>query len=161
MQMYQHILVPTDGSELANNAVAEGAKLARTLGSKLTILAVLVPIHIFPDYGPEGEEAAERARREAQAFLEAEGKSRLSAALSIANSAGVVADAIWVENSFPYEAIINTATAKEVDLIVMASHGRSGVPAAILGSVTQKVLHHTKLPVLVVRSSPPCPARTA
>jgi nucleotide-binding universal stress UspA family protein len=159
--MYQHILVPTDGSELANKAVAEGAKLARMLGSKLTVLAVLVPIHIFPDYGPEGEKAAERARREAQAFLEAEGKSRLGAALSIARSVGVDADAIWLENSFPYEAIINTAAAKMADLIVIGSHGRSGVAAAVLGSVTQKVLHHTKLPVLVVRSSPQCPARIA
>jgi nucleotide-binding universal stress UspA family protein len=149
--MYQHILVPTDGSELANKAVAEGAKLASTLGSRLTILAVLVPIHVFPDYGPEGESATGQARREARAFLEAEGKSRLDAALSVAKAAGVVADALWVENSHPYEAIIDTAMAKGADIIVMASHGRSGVKAALLGGVTQKVLSHTQLPVLVVR----------
>ena len=149
--MYQHILVPTDGSELANKAVAEGAKLANALGSKLTILAVLVPIHVFPDYGPEGERAADKARREALAFLEAEGRSRLGAAESVANSAGVIAEAVWVENIFPYEAIIATAKAKNADLIVMASHGRSGVKAALLGSVTQKVLSHTQIPVLVVR----------
>jgi nucleotide-binding universal stress UspA family protein len=149
--MYQHILVPTDGSELANKAVAEGAKLASALGSKLTILAVLVPIHVFPDYGPEGENIADQARCEARAFLEAEGKSRLDAALSVAKAAGVVADALWVDSPYPYEAIIDTAKAKGADLIVMASHGRSGVKAALLGSVTQKVLSHTQLPVLVVR----------
>lgn len=149
--MYQHILVPTDGSELANKAVAEGAKLASTLGSRLTILAVLVPIHVFPDYGPEGESAADQARREALAFLEAEGKSRLDAALSIAKTAGVVADAVWVDSPHPYEAIIDIAKAKGADLIMMASHSRSGVKAALLGSVTQKVLSHTQLPVLVVR----------
>ena len=150
--MYQHILVPTDGSELANKAVAEGAKLASTLGSRLTILAVLVPIHVFPDYGPEGQSATRRqARREALAFLEAEGKSRLDAALSIAKAAGVVADAVWVDSPHPYEAIIDIAKAKGADLIMMASHGRSGVKAALLGSVTQKVLSHTQLPVLVVR----------
>ena len=149
--MYQHILVPTDGSELANKAVTEGTKLANALGSRLTILAVLVTIHVFPDYGPEGEEAAERARREAQTFLEVEGKSRLDAALSVAKAAGVVADALWVDSPHPYEAIIDTAKTKGADLIVMASHGRSGVKAALLGSVTQKVLSHTQLPVLVVR----------
>jgi nucleotide-binding universal stress UspA family protein len=150
--MYQHILVPTDGSELANKAVAEGAKLASTLGSRLTILAVLVPIHVFPDYGPEGQSATDQARCEARAFLEAEGKSRLDAALSVAMAAGVVADTVWVESTYPYEAIIDTAKAKGADLIMMASHGQSGVKAALLGSVTQKVLSHTQLPVLVVRS---------
>jgi nucleotide-binding universal stress UspA family protein len=149
--MYQHILVPTDGSELANKAVAEGAKLARTLCSRLTILAVLVPIHVFPDYGPEGERVADQARCEARAFLEAEGKSRLDAALSVAKAAGVVADAVWVDSPHPYEAIIDIAKTKGADLIMMASHGRSGVKAALLGSVTQQVLSHAQLPVLVVR----------
>jgi nucleotide-binding universal stress UspA family protein len=83
--------------------------------------------------------------------LEAEGRSRLGAAESVADSAGAIAEAVWVENIFPYEAIIATAKAKNADLIVMASHGRSGVKAALLGSVTQKVLSHTQIPVLVVR----------
>jgi nucleotide-binding universal stress UspA family protein len=72
-------------------------------------------------------------------------------AFSVAKAAGVVTDTVWVESTYPYEAIINTAKTKGADLIVMASHGRSGVKAALLGSVTQKVLSHTQLPVLVVR----------
>ena len=149
--MYQHILVPTDGSELANKAVAEGAKLANTLGSRLTFLTVLVPLHILPDYGTDSSTTNDRARREGMNFLDVDGKKALDPALSIANSAGVVADVLRVENSYPYEAIVETAKSKGADLIVMASHGRSGVKAALLGSVTQKVLSHTQLPVLVVR----------
>jgi nucleotide-binding universal stress UspA family protein len=72
-----------------------------------------------------------------------------AAAASAAKQAGVSCDTIQVENEQPYKAIIATAADRGCDLIVMASHGRSGLSAVVLGSVTNKVLTHTKIPVLV------------
>jgi nucleotide-binding universal stress UspA family protein len=149
--MYRHILVPTDGSKLAGKAVAEAVKLASALGSRLTFLTVLVPLNTLGDYEHAFSGAPEKVRHAAIEFLEADSKTALNAALSIAKSAGLAADTAWVEGHYPHEAIIEAAKSNGADLIVMASHGRSGSKAVLLGSVTQKVLSHTQLPVLVVR----------
>jgi nucleotide-binding universal stress UspA family protein len=66
-----------------------------------------------------------------------------------ANAAGVACETVQVEHDHPYQAIIATAKDKGCDIIVMASHGRSGLSAILLGSVTNKVLTHTNIPVLV------------
>ena len=149
--MYQHILIPTDGSQLSANAVAEGIKLAGALGSQLTFLTVIMPFASLGELDHAFAGMPDDFRREALAFLEAEAREALATALSPAKSAGVAADTLFVENSHPHEAIIAAAKSKGADLILMASHGRSGVKAALLGSVTQKVLSHTELPVLVCR----------
>ena len=73
----------------------------------------------------------------------------LNRAANAAKQAGVSCDTIQVENEQPYQAIIAAAKNKGCDLIVMASHGRSGLSGVLLGSVTNKVLTHTKTPVLV------------
>ena len=79
--------------------------------------------------------------------------SALNRAVDAAKQAGVTCDAVQVKDAQPYQAIIATATDLGCDLIVMASHGRSGLSAVVLGSVTNKVLTHTKIPVLVCRAS--------
>jgi nucleotide-binding universal stress UspA family protein len=75
--------------------------------------------------------------------------SALNRAADAAKQAGVPCDTIQVKEAQPYQAIIATAADRGCDLIVMASHGRSGLSAVVLGSVTNKVLTHTKIPVLV------------
>jgi nucleotide-binding universal stress UspA family protein len=149
--MYQHILIPTDGSDLAEKAVSEGVKLAKALGARVTFLTVLAPLNTLGGYEQAFAGAPEPVRRQAIAFLEAESKAALARAAGRAREQGVSASEELVESPHAHEAIIETAQANEADLIVMASHGRGGAKAIVLGSVTQKVLSHTKLPVLVVR----------
>ena len=144
--MYSNILIPTDGSELAGNAVNHGIELAKKLGAKVTILTVTVPFRFFsvegamieapPGYDTRGKETAEKI---------------LASAAARAKAAGVPVETVQVEDDSPYQAIIETAESKGADLIVMSSHGRRGVSALILGSETAKVLTHCKIPVLVHR----------
>ncbi len=149
--MYQHILVPTDGSKLSANAVAEGIKLAGALGSHLTFLTVIAPFASLGDLDHAFSGMPDSFRRTALTFLEGEAREAVATALSSAKSASVAADTLVVESGHPHEAIIAAAKSKGADLILMASHGRSGVKSVLLGSVTQKVLAHTQLPVLVCR----------
>jgi nucleotide-binding universal stress UspA family protein len=133
--VYQHILIPTDGSELAERAVTHGLSLAKFVGAKVTVIIV-------------------EERLGGWLYTEEMKKNATSVLDRVANAAkqtGVPCDAIHVQDVQPYEAIIATATDRGCDLIVMASHGRSGLSAVVLGSVTNKVLTHTKTPVLVVQ----------
>jgi nucleotide-binding universal stress UspA family protein len=146
--MYRHVLIPTDGSELAGRAVRHGVSLAKSLGAKVTALTVEAPFDVYTVpasrvYAMSGAfaEHAERAKAHAQRILDDVAEQ--------AGTAGVVCDTVQVEEDHPYEAIIATAEQRGCDLIVMASHGRSGIAAIVLGSVTTKVLTHTKIPVLV------------
>ncbi len=138
--MYTHILIPTDGSELAGKAVQHGLAFAKRIGAKVTVLTVLPPHMSTTDSqlmeirGARWEEAAEK-------ILGAVAKQ----------TAGVACETIQVEHEHPYQAIIDTANSKGCDLIVMASHGRRGISAIVLGSETVKVLTHCKIPVLVYR----------
>jgi nucleotide-binding universal stress UspA family protein len=149
--MYQHILIPTDGSELAERAVTHGLSLAKFLRAKLTVVIVEEPV-------PTGWWSAAESRLADIADITAKYNeeinehvaSVLDRAANAAKQAGVPCKTIQVQG-VPYEAIIATATDRGCDLIVMASHGRSGLSAVVLGSVTNKVLTHTKIPVLVVR----------
>jgi nucleotide-binding universal stress UspA family protein len=146
------ILIATDGSELESKAVAEGIGLAKALGSHITILTVTAPLNSLGDQGIAFASLPESIRRQALAYLAGDADRTLSAALSAAKTAGVSADAMKLENQHPHDAIIAAAKSNGAELIVMASHGRSGMKAVLLGSVTQKVLTHSKLPVLVCRS---------
>lgn len=145
--MYSRILIPTDGSELADKAVDQGLALAKVVGSKVTIVRVTnVPAPMVYEGVvvalPTEEIRAEIATRVAEHFKMLESK---------ASALGVAIETVHVEHDSPWEAIIDTAKAKSVDLIVMASHGRRGLSAVLLGSETQKVLTHTTIPVLVCR----------
>ena len=145
--MYTSILIPTDGSELAGKAVQHGIALAKQTSAKVTALTVVPPFHTLTTDARMIEDTP--AQYKARMHKVAE--KTLNAAVSCAKSEGVVCETIQVEHEHPYQAIIDTATSKGCDLIVMASHGRHGVSAIILGSETIKVLTHCKIPVLVYR----------
>jgi nucleotide-binding universal stress UspA family protein len=146
--MYRHILIPTDGSELARRAVQHGLSLAKAVGAKVTALTVegsfdvyTVPASRVYEMSGAFAEHAERAKAHAEKILKGVAEA--------AQLAGVVCETVQIEEDHPYEAIIETAQQRGCDLIVMASHGRSGIAAIVLGSTTTKVLTHTKIPVLV------------
>jgi nucleotide-binding universal stress UspA family protein len=144
--MYKRILVPTDGSDLTNKAVQTAVALAKLCGAELCTIAVKEP---FP-YSA----ISEMQPVPPQEFYDAQDRiasARVAAVATAAQGAGLVCKGHTVEAVHPWEAIIDHAKSQGCDLIVMASHGRRGVGALLLGSETQKVLTHTTLPVLVVR----------
>ena len=145
--MYTNILIPTDGSELAGKAVQHGIALAKRIGAKTTVLTVLPPFHTFTT----DAQMIEDTPAEYKARMQEHAGKTLGAAAHAAQAAGVACEIVHVEHEHPYQAIIDTAVSKGCDLIVMASHGRHGVSAIILGSETVKVLTHSKIPVLVHR----------
>ncbi len=134
--MYQHILIPTDGSELAHKAVVHGLSLAKEVGAKVTVLTVEA-INVYDVSESRVKYAGEHAA------------SILNEIANEAKAAGVKCETLQVIQYDPYMAIVNTAKERGCDLIVIASHGRSGIAAVLLGSVTAKVLTHTVIPVLV------------
>ncbi len=146
--MYRHILIPTDGSQLAHHAVTHGLSLAKSVGAKVTVLVVeptFDVLGVLPskvDKMPD-EFAAYVKRTKAHAAR------ILSSVADEAKAAGVPCDTVQKTHDQPYETIVATAKEKGCDLIVMASHGRSGIAAVVLGSVTTKVLTHSGMPVLV------------
>ncbi|MGO9135195.1 MAG: universal stress protein [Methylovirgula sp.] len=145
--MYSNILIPTDGSELSEKAVSHGIALAKAIGAKITVLTVLPPFHTLTT-DPQMIEDTPAAY---QARMQAHAETVLGDAAREAQAAGVTCETIQIEHEHPYLAIIDTAGAKPCDLIVMASHGRHGISAIVLGSETVKVLTHSKIPVLVYR----------
>jgi nucleotide-binding universal stress UspA family protein len=150
--MYRHILIPTDGSELAQHAVTKGLALAKSVGAKATIMIVQDP---FDWLSVSETRASQRQALDSLAKhneeVEKYAANVLGQAADAAEKAGVPCDTMQVANARPYQAIIATASDKGCDLIVMASHGRGGLSAIVLGSVTNKVLTHVKIPVLVYR----------
>ena len=145
--MYSHILVPTDGSELSNQAIEYAAALAKAVNAKLTVLTVTMPYYGFvvepglsmTSIGDYQKDAAKLAMQ------------YLDVAKDVAAAAQVPCEAVHFEHVQPYQAIIDAAKERGCDLIVMASHGRRGLVAFVLGSETIKVLTHSTIPVLVVR----------
>lgn len=145
--MFKHLLVPTDGSALSGAAVQMAVTVAKENGASLTALHVMPEFHVLA-YGPEmlvdtEERFMRSAREHADSYLRAVGET--------ATEAGVECDTVATVRAHPYEAIIDIATHRHCDLIVMASHGRGGMRALLIGSETQKVLTHSMIPVLVVR----------
>jgi nucleotide-binding universal stress UspA family protein len=148
--MYRHILIATDGSELAEKAVHHGIELGRAIGARVTALTVALPYHVrigirgTPDADVETAAAGDKRVHEHAEQILREVADR-------AKAAGVACETVALVHEHPYQAIIDTATARGCDLIVMASHGRRGLSALVLGSETVKVLTHCKIPVLVHR----------
>ena len=144
--MFKRILVPTDGSEITAKAVQTAMSMAQSGGAEIFAIGVKEP---FP-YSA----ISEMQPVPPQEFYDAQ--ERIAAAnvkkvVEAATAAGVKCTAHTVEALHPWEAILDHAKIVGADLIVMASHGRRGVSAMLLGSETQKVLTHSALPVLVVR----------
>jgi nucleotide-binding universal stress UspA family protein len=145
--MYRHILVPTDGSELSNAAVEHAVALAKAVKAKLTALTVSIPYY-SSTIAPELSLINIETYQDSSAKL---AMQNLEVAKIIAARSEVACDTIRIENAQPYQGIIDTAKERGCDLIVMASHGRRGIAAIVLGSETVKVLTHSSVPVLVVR----------
>ncbi len=144
--MFQRILVPTDGSDITAKAVQTGINLAKSLGATLHTISVKEP---FP-YSA----ISEMQPTPPQEFFDAQERiagQRVKDVLAACEAAGVPCEGHTVEALHPWEAIIDHAKLKNCDVLVMASHGRRGVSALLLGSETQKVLTHSTIPVLVVR----------
>ena len=147
MSTYRSILVPTDGSKLSLKAAREAAQLAR--GLKATLKAVYVMPPWIPPMMVEGTGLPAEAFDEG-AFLkatEATAKAALQKVEAAADAEEVKCEALAVRDDEPWKGIVKAA--KGCDLIVMASHGRTGIEAVILGSETRKVLAHATKPVLV------------
>jgi nucleotide-binding universal stress UspA family protein len=149
--MYTHILIATDGSELAQKGIDHGLSLAKVTGGKVTILTVSEPIPTYAFGGGLGGaglaidfEAYRQSGRET-------GEKILAAAKAAADRAGVAAETVYVEEQRPAEAIVETAKERDCNLIVMASHGRRGLGRLFLGSQTIETLTFSPVPVLVVR----------
>jgi nucleotide-binding universal stress UspA family protein len=145
--MYKNILIPTDGSELADKAVKYGIEFARDAKAKLTVLTVSAPFHVFTFNTQAVEDTPEDYGKRMKAYT----AKTLERAATAAKAAGVACETLQVEHEHPHQAIIATAKSKGCDLIMMASHGRRGVSAIVLGSETVKVLTHSEIPVLVHR----------
>ena len=141
--MYRHILISTDGSELAERGVAHGLALAKSIGAKVSVIYVVEPITEMTT-----SELLEAVARLAEQRKK-QATSVLVRAANAAKEAGVSCETIQVENGQPHQAIIEAAEDKGCDLIVMSSHGRSGLSMLLIGSVTNKVLTSAKTPVLV------------
>ena len=145
--MFKHLLLPTDGSDLSLAAVRQGVRFAKESNARITGVSVTPKFHVltFNTAMIEGtkEVFLAESRAQAQGYLELLKKA--------ADAEGVPCDIEVAVSDRPYEEIIRIAEAKGCDLIVMASHGRQGAQALLLGSETQKVLTHTRIPVLVYR----------
>jgi nucleotide-binding universal stress UspA family protein len=147
--MYKHVLIPTDGSRLSKKAIVAGVAFAKVLGARVTgLFAAPAPTPIvYQDFLPVDymtpEQHAAVIHRTAVKYLGVIEKA--------ARDAGVPCECLTVTDDYPAEAILATAKKRKCDLIFMASHGHRGIAGVLLGSETQKVLTHSKVPVMVYR----------
>ncbi|MEX3013168.1 universal stress protein [Acinetobacter baumannii] len=144
--LYQHILVPIDGSETSMIAMKEAIKIGKALNSKITVVQVMALDPIIADlYVKTGQtnELIERTRTYLLDILEQAKQQFLQEGLSVETK--------LLEGFVVHEEIIQAAQELNADLIVMGSHGSTGVRKLVLGSVAQKVLGESHIPVLIVR----------
>ncbi len=145
--MYQHMLVPTDGTELSKQAIVQAFDVAKQLGVRVSVLRVSgKPVNLVfmgLDLTALPDDIRARITQEIEAHF--------SWVKEQAAKAGVDCETVRVESEHPWQGILETAKARGCDVIAMASHGRSGMSAKLIGSETQKVLVHSHVPVLVLR----------
>ncbi|MCW0182406.1 universal stress protein [Zavarzinia sp.] len=146
--MYKHLLVPTDGSALSLAAVDSAFALAKEMGASVSVVAVAEP---YPTIYYTEVLQVDTLRAEFEQRSLDQSKAAVADAKTKAAALGLECDTAVVVHAEPYKAIIDQAESKGCDLIVMASNGRRGISALLLGSVTTKVLTHSKIPVLVYR----------
>ncbi|MCZ8285853.1 MAG: universal stress protein [Bacteroidia bacterium] len=144
--MFKHILLPTDGSPASERAIAQAVAFAKDAKARITGLHVMQEFHLVTYQIEMLEDTREQFMKDCQAKADA----FLSALKSAADKEGVPCETVCVTGDLPHEAIVRMAEGKGCDVIVMASHGRKGITGFLLGSETQKVLSHTKKPVLVL-----------
>lgn len=148
--MYKHILIATDGSEIATKGVAHGLELAKSIGAKVTIVTVsehwsaLGMAHAVRSGVNNPVQVFDEAAREEAATI-------LGAAAELAEGTGLAVETLHIPENYPADGIIKAAEDKGCDLIVMASHGRRGASRLLLGSQASEVVALASVPVLVVR----------
>jgi len=147
--MFKHILVPTDGSPLSQDAVARAVSFAKEAGARITLL--YAEPQAPAAYAGMGALSSAHLTQDVHARLDGAARDILEAAEQVARDAGVACDHLALVGNKPYALIIEAAQSRGCDLIFMASHGRRGIDALLLGSETQKVLTHSRIPVLVYR----------
>lgn len=145
--MFRHLVIATDGSELAEKAIAQGLALAKALGAKVTAVTVTEPLPSMVT----GEALIALPLHDYEKAAAANAARILGGVTSAAKANGVACDVVHVAEQFPAEGIIATAEARGADLIVMASHGRRGLSKLLLGSQANKVVSHSAIPVLICR----------
>ena len=148
--MFKTIIVSTDGTELSRNAARVAADIARALGAKLTALHVIPPYSLPVSDGMYMYEQA-FSPQEYKKSTEDYARKILEDVAFEAKKVDVACDTAFVTAPAPWDGIVKEAAKRGADLIVMASHGRHGIAAVMLGSETQKVLTHSKVPVMVTR----------
>ena len=147
--MFKHLLVPTDGSELSADTVQRAVKFAKEAGAQVTFLFAKPDYPI--SYFGEGALIDPTSPEQFANMADQQAQNVLSYCEKMAREAGVAFSSVDFVSDRPYEGIIAAAENAGADLIFMASHGRRGVSALLLGSETQKVLTHSTIPVLVYR----------
>ncbi len=147
--MFKNILIPTDGSKLSAKAIKSGLAFAKSIKAQVTGCHVVEPFqpYYFGDYIPPDMPTPKEFERHAREA----GEKYLGQMEALARAAGLKYSGSVVMADTPYAGIINAARKGRCDLIFMASHGRSGLSGLLLGSETNKVLTHSKIPVLVFR----------
>jgi nucleotide-binding universal stress UspA family protein len=148
--MYNHMLIATDGSEVAQRGVDHGLSLAKALGAKVTIVTVTERFPMFGGSATAGWAPDSMVMADYQAGQQEAAEKVLKAAKSAAEKLGVAADTLHVPDAYPAETIVEVAKSRDCSLIVMSSHGRRGLQSLLLGSQTAKVLAESPVPVLVV-----------
>lgn len=147
--MFKHILIPTDGSPVAAKAIKAGIELAAEMGASVTGFYAIEPppTHVYGEgYLAERSLVAELERRAKETA-----QKSVDEIATAAKAAGVRCDTTIAKAVAPYQGIIDAAEKNKCDAVFMASHGHKGLTGLLLGSVTQKVLTHSKIPVLVFR----------
>ena len=147
--MFKRILIPTDGSAVSNKAVKAGIRFAKEIGARGVGYYAVEPVQAY--YYSEGAIVDGRLIAELSRQAKANGEKYLERMAKLARSARVRFESRCDEAPTPYDGIIRAARRKKCDAIFIASHGRRGLSKLVMGSVTQKVLAHSKIPVLVYR----------
>jgi len=148
--MFRKILVPTDGSRLASKGVKAGVRLAADLGARVVGVYVIPP-YAPPVYGEAVMYVPGTSPQDYKKMSERQAKKALAAVEIEAQAASVPCETQYVTSAQPWEGILKVARGKKCDAVAMASHGRGGLGGLLLGSETNRVLAHSKIPVLVCR----------
>jgi nucleotide-binding universal stress UspA family protein len=147
--MFKNVLIPTDGSKLSQKAAAQGVALAKSLGAKVIAFFAAPPATpvVYRNSMPVGYTTPEEHER----LIERTAAKHLEFVERAAKKAGIRCEALHLTSDYPEDAILKIAKKKKCDLIVMGSHGQGGLRGVFIGSVAQKVLNQSDIPVMVIR----------
>jgi len=148
--MYKKILIATDGSEFAKEAVKHGIGLAKSTGASITVVTV-TELWSAIDMAHKSKVGIKDPINEYEKAAAALADKVLAAVEAMAKKANVACDSIHIKDKHPAEGIIETAKKKRCDLIVMASHGRRGIQKMLLGSIAAEVITQSKIPVMIIK----------